>query len=196
MINIIPKVILVQLFLFFGNCNSQTSINKYEIADTLKVGYTYWWPESGPFIGNCGEKYSLVFLGIITDINKEVKNKNYITQEGSIQIENVLMSRKLEDTEYSTQEIFTSDCFYKQDLKVGEKVIVFCYEYEGGYSIPGGKSILKVGGNNDPIVKSIKRYIQSEQNPLSIKNDIDLWKIYNLDSDLKRIIECKEMMSK
>lgn len=205
MISTIFKTILVQCFLFFGHCNSQTTIKKSthetiktSLSDTLQVGYTYWWPESGPFIGNCGNEYSFVFIGTVKNIDNPLEDstKLYTSQKGLIEINEVLTLRNLKSNTNTQLKYFMSDCFNDLNVKEGDRVIVFCYEYEENYSIPGGKSILKIDNINSPIVISIKKYIESNQNPLSIKQDVTLWKMYDLDTQLKQIIECEEMMSK
>ncbi|MDY8135103.1 hypothetical protein [Aquimarina sp. 2201CG5-10] len=161
-------------------------------SDTLKIGYTYWWPQSGPFIGHCGEPYSLVFLGTVLDIKKENSTSNYTSKIGTTSIDQVLFVKNVKNNSFKKQQYFVSDCFANINLAKEDKVIVFCYSYEDSYSIPGGKSILKISGINDPVVGSIKKYIQSNQNPLVIKQDSTLWKEQKLDSELKQIIACKE----
>ncbi len=166
-------------------------------TDTLHVGYTYWWPQSGPFIGKCGHEYSLVFLGTVSDL-KDSDTLNFKThtlqQEGSIRIIELLYSKKLEKQEYNGQQYFSSDCFYQTSVTTGDTVLVFCYDYEQYYSIPGGKSILKVSGFDDPIIQSIKEYIKAGQNPLVIEKDRSLWDERGFCEDLNQIINCKELM--
>ncbi|WP_299220259.1 hypothetical protein [uncultured Aquimarina sp.] len=183
----------------FLGCNQSKHKSKHGLkvsytADTLKVAYTYWWPQSGPFIGMCGQRYAMVFTGVITkiDISEKEPEALYTSQKGIIEIEQILTVRHLEKKKYDNQRFFSSDCFYEQGLKEGDKVVVFCYEYEDYYSIPGKKSIIKIKNDNDPIIKSIKKYIETDQNPLAIKDDIELWKKYDLDENLTQIIQCKE----
>ncbi len=192
-------LVLVCLLCFFGlSCNNKSknlekvSSIETKVEDTLAIGYTYWWPQNGPFIGNCGEKYSLVFLGTIDEIYKKTELQQYKSQTGIIRIGEVLISKKLKNKSYQEETYVSSDCFANVDVKTGDKVIVFCYEYEGSNSIPGGKSILKISDGNDPIVGSIKRYIQSDQNPLSIEDDIHIWDEIELGSELRQIISCKK----
>ncbi len=201
--HILTKMIIIISLLFCSTSYTQkkeidTKTNPKTSAtpDTLRVGYTYWWPQSGPFIGHCGDKYALVFLGTVQHIDNPIKDNDvlYTSQEGSIKIDEVLTSRSLKKKIYDKQNFFVSDCFYKQDVKEGDLVLVFCYEYEDNYSIPGGKSILKIKDSNDAVVQSIKRYIISDQNALELKKDIALWQNYSLEADAKRIIACKEAM--
>lgn len=205
MYHILRKTIVIFWLLFCSTSYAQkkeidtkTDQSISTVADTLRVGYTYWWPQSGPFIGNCGTRYALVFLGTVQHIGKPVKNDDilYTSQKGSIKIDEVLTSRTLKKNRYDKQKFFVSDYFYKQDVKEGDRVLVFCYEYEDNYSIPGGKSMLKIKRDNDPILLSIKRYIQSDQNALELKKDIALWKNYALDTELMQVIECREMRGK
>jgi len=198
------KILLACLLCFLGlSCNNNKSRNSEKISstetkirDTLAIGYTYWWPQNGPFIGNCGEKYSLVFLGTINEIYKKTEQRQYISQMGVIRIDEVLTQEKLKNNTYQNETYFTSDCFDQVDAKKGDKVIVFCYEYEGSNSIPGGKSILKINGSSDPKIQSIKKYIQSDQNPLSIEDDLHIWKEIELGSELTQIISCNKLLSK
>ncbi|MGD1891376.1 MAG: hypothetical protein ACFB15_12390 [Cyclobacteriaceae bacterium] len=162
--------------------------------DTLDIGYTYWWSDSGPFIGLCGENYSLVFLGIVRDINSPMKDTTllYTSQEGIIEITETIKARRLQKENYNSHKYFSSDCFYNSDVNGGDTVMVFCYEYEGSYSIPGPKSIMKIDGFDDPTVRSIRKYIQMGENPITLKEDMDLWKSKGLENKLKQIIECRE----
>ncbi|GAA4109088.1 hypothetical protein GCM10022393_05480 [Aquimarina addita] len=165
-----------------------------KVSDTLSVGYTYWWTQSGPFIGYCGEQYGFVFLGTIQQIDHTVQNDKSIhpSQKGSIKIDEVLVARDLKKNRYSKQKVMVSDCFYEQDLREGDQVLVFCYEYEENYSIPGRKSLLKVNGNKDPLIQVIKRYILSGQDALMLKEEMDLWKLHDLETEALQLIRCKE----
>ncbi|WP_159092306.1 hypothetical protein [Aquimarina sp. Aq107] len=192
-------VLLMCLLCFLGlSCNTKSknlekvSSIETKVEDTLAIGYTYWWPQNGPFIGNCGEKYSLVFLGTINEIYKKTEKEQYGSQTGIVRIDEVLLSKELKNSSYQEETYVSSDCFANVDVKKGDKVIVFCYEYEGSNSIPGGKSILKINDGNDPIVTSIKRYIQSDQNPRSIEDDVHIWDKIELGSELRQIISCKK----
>lgn len=192
--------IVIFILLFFSTSYAQKKEVNTPIysLDTLKVGYTYWWSQSGPFIGHCGDAYALVFLGTIRHIDNPVENDDmlYTSQRGIIDIDEVLTSRILKKNRYSKQKLFVSDYFYEQDVKEGDRVLVFCYEYEDNYSIPGGKSMLKIKGNDDPILQSIKRYILSGQNALELKKDVTLWKKHGLEAEVKQVVACKEMRDK
>ncbi|WP_103069157.1 hypothetical protein [Aquimarina sediminis] len=203
MYQIAIKTILAVSLLFLNACSAQgkkSSINEEKsrdsVSDTLAVGYTYWWPQSGPFVGYCGDEYALVFLGTVQFIDIPAKDSTsvVVSQQGGIQINEVLAVRDLKKNRYMNQNLLVSDCFYGKDLKKGDRVMVFCYEYEDNYSIAGRKSILKIEETNDPIVQSIKKYIKANQNPIAIKSDILLWQNYGLDDQLKQIINCKEAM--
>ncbi len=171
-------------------------ISKQISTDTLRVSHTYWWPQSGPFIGMCGNEYSLVFFGTVSHLKDPdtLSFKLHSIQEGSIRIIELLYSKKLEKQEYNGEQYFSSDCFYQTGVTTGDTVLVFCYDYEQYYSIPGRKSILKVSGLDDPIIRSIKEYIKAGQNPFAIKKDQSLWNKRGFSEDLNRIIECKEIM--
>ena len=187
-------VFIILLSIYSCNRSKQT---KSDIAveftqDTLAVGYTYWWPESGPFIGQCGDELSLVFSGTITDILEPTDEAGplYNSQRGYIQIDRVFKIKELVTKSYTNQQFFVSDCFDGLELKKDDPVLVFCYDYENDISIPGGQSILKIDSLDDPLITSIKRYIDADQNPSKIKKDMKLWAKYGLDDALERIIQC------
>ncbi len=162
--------------------------------DTFKLGYTYWWPQSGPFLGYCGEPYSLVFLGTVVALQEERIEEHYVAQKGMIKVDSVLFSKKLQEKTYQNQKLISTDAFYQANIEEGDQILVCCYAYEGNYVHPGGKSILKIEGIHDPKVKSLITYIQSGQDPRFIKGDINLWEEAQLGYDLKQIITCKEEM--
>lgn len=164
------------------------------IPDTLEVGYTYWWAESGPFIGQCGDELSLVFSGTITDIMEPTDEAGplYTSQKGYIEIDRVFKIKDLGHKSYANQQFFVSDCFDRLGLKKGDIVLVFCYDYENALSIPGNRSILKINTLDDPLINSIKKYIDTDQDPSKIKKDMKLWEKHELDAALKRIITCSQ----
>ena len=187
-------VFLVLFSMYSCNRSKQT---QSDIAieftqDTLDVGYTYWWPESGPFIGQCGDEFSLVFSGTITDILEPTDEAGplYNSQKGYIQIDRVFKKKELEAKSYTNQQFFVSDCFDGLELKKDDPVLVFCYDYENDLSIPGGQSILKIDSLDDPLITSIKKYIDADQNPSKIKKDMKLWAKHGLDDALERMIQC------
>lgn len=165
--------------------------------DTLLVAYTYWWPEAGPFIGNCPQPYSLAFIGTVSNI-EEPKAKNteqpYISQWGTVSIDEILDKRTLENEHYHEEAYVAFDCFSEANLTQDDRVLVFIYEYEGGYVIPGNKSMLKISGENDPKVASIKTFIASNYDPLVIEKDLNLWQTAGQGDALKQFIDCKRSM--
>jgi hypothetical protein len=195
------QLFLIVLLISFGFTSCKRSKpNKSDIdieftQDTLEVGYTYWWPETGPFLGLCGDEFSLVFSGTVTDILEPTDEAGplYNSQRGFIQIERVFKIKDLGPNTYANQPFFVTDCFDGLDFKKGDMVLVFCYEYENNLSIPGGKSILKIVAMDDPLITSIKEYIHADQNPNKIKKDMKLWRKQGLDDALRRILECNEV---
>jgi hypothetical protein len=198
--HLIITTLLCSLFISTGY--SQKIKNNY---DTLDVACTYWWPYGGPFIGMCGERYSIVFVGTVTKVYQASKPHTlpndsieiFTPQKGVIRINEIKFkssphdeSKKKPLRKYAGQAFFSSDCFSGLDLKEGDKVLTFIYSYEGDYSIPA-RSILKVKDFNDPVILSIEKYIKSNQNPLAIRGDTTLWAKYEFDWNLKQIIECK-----
>ncbi|WP_339711256.1 hypothetical protein [uncultured Kriegella sp.] len=187
---------VISILVLFG-CQTKKSKSDIEIAftrDTLDVGYTYWWPQSGPFIGDCGEELSLVFVGILKQLEKPNKNAGplYTVQEGIIEIEKVFKIKEVGRDSYANQKFVRTDCFYDLGLQIGDTVSVSCYDFEDAYSIPGGNSILKIRSFDDPIITSLRNYIDSDQNPVKLKKDSLLWRTFELDKDLSHIITCHE----
>lgn len=167
---------------------------QYQNQDTFKLGYAYWWPQSGPFLGYCGEPYSLVFLGTVVELQEEHLEEHYVAQKGIIRVDSVLFSKKLQENRYQNEKLISTDAFYQANIKENERILVCCYAYEDNYVNPGGKSILKIEGIQDPKVQSLITYIQSGQDAGSIEGDIDIWEQQHLGFDLKQIISCKEEM--
>ena len=181
------------------SCTAKKSKSDIEIEfvqDTLNIGYTYWWPQSGPFIGGCGDELSLVFSGTVTKLQQPTDEAGplYKSQEGIIEINQVFKIKALEENKYINQKFVSTDCFDAMGLKSGDYVLVFCYDYEGAYSIPGEKSILKIDSFEDPLIESIRRYIDTDQNAVKLKKDVGLWAKKGLGRKLQEIIECAEEM--
>ncbi|HEA20461.1 MAG TPA: hypothetical protein ENH87_06035 [Pricia antarctica] len=162
--------------------------------DTLDVGYTYWWPESGPFIGNCGEELSLVFSGTIIDLKAPTNEAGplYKPQQGVIAIEQVFKIKELGENRYDSQKYFTTDCFYDSGLGTGDKVLVICYDFEDKYTIPGSGSLLKIDSFDGKTVASIRKFIDSDQNPDKIEKDVGLWATYGHGRALEDLIACRD----
>ncbi|WP_273568853.1 hypothetical protein [Maribacter halichondriae] len=189
---------LVGLIVACNTKKSKSDIDVIFTQDTLNVGYTYWWPQDGPFIGNCGEELSLVFTGTITSLETPTDDPGplYTSQRGIIELEKVFKIKDLDESTYANQKFFSTDCFHESGLSMGDQVLVFCYDYEGDYSIPGRKSILKINGFDDPLIQSFRKYIDADQNPIELKDDIGLWAERGFGQDLQRIIACKKEMDR
>ncbi|MFK8104880.1 MAG: hypothetical protein AB8G15_20345 [Saprospiraceae bacterium] len=159
--------------------------------DSLSIAYTYWWPASGPFIGMCGDQYSLVVTGTITALAAKQPQENFVAQRGTITLHEKIWSQATAQQKYQGEKFMVADAFAKTGVELGDKVLVFIYAYEGVYALPGGKSILKIEQFDGPEVQAIRKYIAAEQNPLVLQNDLELWAKYQLDEALQTIIDCR-----
>jgi len=163
------------------------------IDDTLHVGYTYWWNSSEPIMGIYGMEYALIFRGVVTEISpydgyygdEHEDEVIYDSQFGTIEIMKVLHSKKLKDASLEGRKHFTSDCFYNSGIKKGDSVLVFCFEYEDRYAIPGHRSIVKLENMNDPFLHLIQLYVKNNLDREIILNHLDIWKnkglVYNIE---------------
>lgn len=197
--NIFIKSFLLVLFFNLISCSPKKAKSDIEVVftqDTLDVGYTYWWPQSGPFIGACGEELSLVFSGTVAQLMEPTDDAGplYTPQEGIVEIEKVFKIKNLAENNYANQKYFSSDVFHGLDLKVGDTVLVVCYDYEGDYTIPGKQSILKIASFDDPLVTSIRRYIDTDQNALKLRDDVGIWAKKGLGRQLQEVMKCEEEM--
>ena len=176
--------------------NRKSDIDIEFMLDTLEVGYTYWWPESGPFIGNCGQELSLVFVGTVTDLQPPTDEAGplYTPQKGTITVDQVFKIKELGENTYENQRFVTSDCFYESGLGTGDKVLVVCYDFENGYTIPGAGSMLKIEAFDGPAVESLRNYIDADEDPRKIRKDIGLWASRGHGRALERAIACREEM--
>ena len=165
--------------------------NKQKVKTSLRIPYTYWWESSGPFMGMCGNPYSLVLSGTIKELGKEQKEENFIAQEGLVVIHEKLFNQATRKQNFSEETFIKTNSFYNTGVKLGDKVLLFIYEYEGEYTIPGRKSILKIEDFAGAEIQSIKKYIAAKQNPLAIKEDLKLWKKKGLETELQNIIDCR-----
>lgn len=195
------KFICIVLVVLSSGCNLKKSKSTIDIVftqDTLAIGYTYWWSQTAPFNGNCADAHSLVFAGTIANIKAPNTNSGplYTSQEGVIEIEQVLKLKDIGKNIYAEQKFISTDCFYQSNFKTGDMVLVFCFDYEDNYSIPGKDCILKINGLNDPLIKSIRKFIDAGDEPLVLQKDIDLWDRHDLGMNLKASIECSQEMKK
>ncbi len=175
---------------------SKSDIDIEFMLDTLDVGYTYWWPESGPFIGNCGQELSLVFSGTIKELKAPTNEAGplYTPQKGIIAIEEVYKIKDIGENSYKNQRFFATDCFFKSGLGTGDKVLVVCYDYEDAYTIPGSGSLLKIDSFDDEAIVSIRKYIDTDENPEKIAKDVGLWATYGHGRALEDLIACRKAM--
>jgi len=92
-------------------------------SDSLAVDYIYWWPKPEPFIGLCGDEYSLVFIGIVKEINPPDKDTSslYTSQKGRIEITEAVKTKELAKEKYNGQRCFLSDCFYGAGVEKGDQ---------------------------------------------------------------------------
>jgi len=195
-LNLSYKVPLaISFMLLFGSCNLKKSKSDLEIVftnDTLAIGHTYWWSQKKPFSTYCSEEHSLIFTGTITDLmepNTELEHL-YTSQEGHIKIERLYKIKDIGKNIYAEQNFISTDCFFGSELKKGDTVLVFCYDYEQNYSIPGKECIIKINGFDDPLITSVRKFIDANDNPTVLKKDIKVWGNYGLGDALEANIEC------
>jgi hypothetical protein len=165
------------------------------IDDTLHVGYTYWWNSSEPIMGIYGRGYALIFTGVVTEISPADDYNDdviYASQFGTIEIMQVLHSKKLKDASLENQKYFTSDCFYTSGFKKGDTVLVFCFEYEGRYAIPGHRSIVELDGMDDPFLHLIQLYANNNLDKDIITNHLDIWKNKGLVYTLEELYDSND----
>ena len=196
----LSQLLLISYCFALISCSSKKTKSDIEIEfvqDTLQVGYTYWWPESGPFIGQCGDELSLVFSGTVTDLQQPNEDAGplYTSQKGTIAIERIYKIKDLGESSYANQKFITTDCFAGLDLDIGDSVLVCCYDFEDDYTVPGAKSIIRINTTDDPLIASIKRYIDTDQDAVAIKKDVGIWAKEGLGRKLQEVIHCAEEMN-
>lgn len=195
--SIIGVFLASSLFYSCSTKNSKSDIEIEFVQDTLSIGYTYWWPESGPFIGMCGDEISLVFSGTVIELEQANDDAGplYTSKNGTIEINRLYKIKDLDKNNYANQKFITSDCFNGLELNKGDRVLVFCYDFENNYTLPGANSIIKIADLDDPLITSVRRYIDTDQNALKMKKDIGLWAKAGQGRKLQEIIKCAEEMN-
>lgn len=194
------------------NTSSQGEVNE-NTTDTLELAFAYWAP-SGIFSGSdCSVLAdNIIFTGTVTKlyepskpylvggdnaINKDSTNLLYVPQSGVIKLNSILKVSDVQDPmaedgapRYNSEHFFVSDCFYNSGLKEGDKIVAFVGVYEGLFSIFDNRDVLKIESFDDPIISSIKTYIEagSKATPLTINNDAEIWHKHGYD--LKNVIKC------
>lgn len=159
--------------------------------DTISVGYSYWWPYSGPFLFPREESVALVFYGKIVRVGPPMEDSNllYISQTGVVKIEEIYHRKDVERWNYKNQSYFKSDCFYGMDLKPGDPVLVSCYEYEKSYAIPGVKSVLPLKDGDQKVLQSINKYFKGKYK--NLLRDSTIWEQYELKNQFKNAVNYK-----
>ena len=201
MSKVISSVFLSALLTLSFSCATNAPKSDIEIQftqDTLNVGYTYWHTRNTPFDGTCDNVHSLVFAGIVSQITAPTSDSAplYTSQEGVIAIEQMYKIKDIGEKMYASQKYMRTDCFFESGLQEGDTVLVFCYDYENAYSIPGKECIVKIDGFEDPLIRSIRMYIDSDDNPTVIKHYVGLWASHGHGRSLEGSIECWEEVHK
>ncbi len=194
-------IIIFFSVLFLGACSNKKSKSDIDILftpDTLSVGYTYWLDETGPFRADCDKQLSLVLMGSISSIKEPTTDPGplYMAQEGIIKIEKVFKIKALDDKTYAGQKFLKTDCLYDSGLNLEDKVLVFCYDYDNGYTVNGHQAILKLNSFNEPIVEATRRFINHNEHPISLKKDHKIWASYGFKENLQERINCASKMKK
>lgn len=176
--------------------------NNDQPKDTLRIGYTYWWNSSEPIQGVFGNSYALIFSGLVKEIiphdDGYEEDIIYDSQYGTIEVMEILHHKNLEKApngDWSTNKgrrYMTTDCFYNSGLKEGDKVLVFCFEYEGAYVIPGYRCIVKLDSWEDPFHDLITSYVEEGLNKDFILNFKETWIKKGLLYDIDKALESDE----
>jgi len=181
-----------------SSCSTKKSKSEIEVIfsrDTLAIGYTYWWSQTAPFNGNCEDSHSLVFTGTIKDIAavNDTSGPLYESQEGIIEIERLYKIKDIGANIYAEQKFIRTDCFFESNLKEGDTVLVFCYDYEDAYTIPGKECIVKIKGFDDALIKSVRKYIDANDDLTALRKDTEVWDAVGLGTAVENgLVACKE----
>jgi len=179
----------LSLLLGFMSCNlngnnASKNINNTSTSASINLPCTTW-VKGGAFTGLCGNKYSLVIIA-------EARFVSYRHKMTKAVVLDILLQEKLNSDTINLDDRIELKCIYKSHIRPGEKFILFAYAYEGDHTISGIESISKISNLKDPAVNSIKSYIAHQQNPLVIKNDLELWDSLGYGNQLSQIISCHE----
>lgn len=171
---------------------SVSHVDSKENIDTLRVGYTYWWPQSSPFINPCGGGHSLVLYGEIADMQEPIfdEDRLYTPQTGVIKIIDVLYLSEGKQQHYNAEEMMVTDCFYEAGLDTGQQVMVFCYEYEDYFSIPGKECIVPISGPTDNVLLSMLKYYTAEKDVKEILESSEHWEEKGYSLEMKMLGAC------
>lgn len=127
-----------------------------------------------------GGRWAVVLAGTVTETHKE-RDPFYggDVVSGTLKINKVLLQRGTRDKIFKSASFMTSRGF--DGLEVGDKILVFVVEYDGGYGIPnyhgsGSKLGIKVRDFDEPILSAVEAMIQHpERNMLKNKRHLAAW---------------------
>jgi|GEM_PF-6618223 len=160
--------------------------------EELRIGYAYWWTVVGPFKG-CGTPFAMAAIATVDEIGPERKDKvmGLTRQKGLFGVDRMLATLPLGDLDISSLKQFSSDGCAGSNLRVGDQALVLAFEYEHGYAHSGSKAIIKISGENDPLVRSIEQYIASGYDPFTIESDTSLWASKGMGEALGEVLQCR-----
>ncbi len=170
--------------------------------DILRPGVAWWQPLGGPFRGLCADPWSLGILAVVDAMRSTpaVEDDSLPgrspSREGDLRILEILHAQALPKESLplrkgrpGTELRVSVGGSPLEGLAVGDTVMAFLYEYEGRHTFPPNP-MLKIRSSRDPVVSSLRRFVQSGFSPLAIETDTALWRPYGCDSTLKQAVEC------
>lgn len=183
------KILSVFLITIVASTYNILDAQALKINTILTDGYS----ETGPFFEGQKRECYLVCTGEVNEIGKlyaydEIKACADIT----FTIHEVLFSKDAGKQDYENEPYCMAGCL--DIMPPGTKVLIFIYEQNGEYTMynnywSGSKSILELTAFDDPIVQSVKKYMDANQNPQILKDEVSIWEEYGLGKELENLLQ-------
>lgn len=171
---------LVPFFFFFLVTQLQHSFVKSITPETqpaarlplpkgqiLHAGILYW---AGPRSIICGD-WKVVLEGTVLETYQQEGHDTHPEpfHMGTLKVERVFLNKPSPQVFFPTPMLkyYRSDAF--DDLKVGDRIIVFIQEYDGGYGVTwtlgsNSKLGIKIKSWDDPIVSALEKVVELPYN--------------------------------